>query len=90
MDSILLSKYQLQEHLDALKVSWENEFNEITKYLEEEVEKWLFHYVNKIEDVEDTLHRLSFDIRDMEKELFNARINMRWWLLVCRSISNYG
>jgi hypothetical protein len=60
--------------LDALKVSWENEFNEITKYLEEEVEKWLFRYVNKIEDVEDMLHQLSFDIRDMEKELFNARI----------------
>jgi len=39
MDSILLSKDQLQEHLDALKISWENEFNEITEYSEEEIEK---------------------------------------------------
>jgi hypothetical protein len=67
MDSILLSKDQLQEHLDALKISWENEFNEITEYSEEEVEKWLIRYVNKNEDVEDTLHQLSFDIRDIEK-----------------------
>jgi hypothetical protein len=74
MDSILLSKDQLQEHLDALKVSWENEFNEITEYSEEEVEKWLIRYVNKNEDVEDMLHQLNFDIRDIEKELFNARI----------------
>jgi hypothetical protein len=64
--------------LDALKVSWENEFNEITEYSEEEVEKWLIHYVNKNEDVEDMLHQLSFDIRDIEKELFNA--SLRWFL----------
>jgi hypothetical protein len=31
MDSIILSKDQLQGHLDILKVAWENEFNEITK-----------------------------------------------------------
>jgi hypothetical protein len=42
--------------LDALKISWENEFNEINEYLEEEVEKWLICYVNKNEDVENMLH----------------------------------
>jgi hypothetical protein len=39
--------------LDALKISWENEFNESTKYLEDDMKKWLIHYVNKNEDVED-------------------------------------
>jgi len=47
MDSILLSKEQLQEHMDVLKVAWENEFNEIIEYSKEKVEKWLIHYVNK-------------------------------------------
>jgi hypothetical protein len=47
MELILLSKEQLQENLDALKVPWENKFNEVTEYLEEEVEKWLICYVNK-------------------------------------------
>jgi hypothetical protein len=74
MDSILLSKDQLQEHLDTLKVAWENEFNEIIEYSEEEVEKWLIHYVNKNDEVEDMLHQLNFDIRDIEKELFDAKI----------------
>jgi len=67
VDSIVLSKDQLKGHLDALKFSWENEFNDITKYLEEQVEKWMINYVNKNENVEDTLHQLSLDIRDIEK-----------------------
>jgi hypothetical protein len=60
--------------LDFVKVSFENEFNEITEHLEEEVENWLIHYVNRNDEVEDTLHHLNFDIRDIEKELFNANI----------------
>jgi hypothetical protein len=74
MDSILLSKDHLQEHLDTLNVSWENEFNEITEYSKQEVEKWFIHYVNKNEDVEYPLNQISFDIRDIEKELFNIII----------------
>jgi hypothetical protein len=38
-----------------------------------EVEKWLIHYVNKNKDVEDMLHQLNFNIKNIEKELFNAR-----------------
>jgi hypothetical protein len=90
MDSILLSKDQLQEQLDALKISWESEFNDLTEYSEEEVEKWLIHYVNKNEDVEDTLHQLSFDFKDIENELFDARIKHETMVSPMRSTSNYG
>ena len=38
MDSMLLSKDKLQDYLDTLKVSWDNEFNESIEYFEEEVE----------------------------------------------------
>jgi hypothetical protein len=41
MDSMLLSKDKLQDYLDTLKVSWDNEFNESIEYSEEEVERWL-------------------------------------------------
>jgi hypothetical protein len=74
MDSILLSRDQLQENMDTLKISWASEFNDITGYSEEEVEKWLIHYMNKNEGIEDTLHQLGFDFRDTENELFDARI----------------
>jgi hypothetical protein len=56
MDSILLSRDQLKENMDALKFSRASEFNDLTAYSEEEVEKWLIDYVNKNEDIEDTLH----------------------------------
>jgi hypothetical protein len=59
--------------LDALNISWASEFNNSTEYSKEEVEKWLIQYVNKNEDIEDTLHQLSFDFKDMENELFKTK-----------------
>jgi len=41
MDSILLSKEKLQEHLDSLKVSWAKKFNDSIECSKEEVERWL-------------------------------------------------
>jgi hypothetical protein len=41
MDSMLLSKDKLQDYLDTLKVSWDNEFNESIEYSKEDVERWL-------------------------------------------------
>ena len=34
----------------------------------------MIFYVNRNEDVEDMLHQLNFNIKNIEKELFNARI----------------
>jgi hypothetical protein len=34
----------------------------------------LIRYVNNNDDVDDMLYQLTFDIRDIEKELFNAMI----------------
>jgi hypothetical protein len=46
-----------------LKVVWAGEFNYSIEYFEEEVETWLVWYMNNNEDIEDTLHRLSLDIK---------------------------
>jgi hypothetical protein len=56
-----------------LKVSWASEFNDLIENSEEEVEMWLVWYVNKNEDIEDTLHQLSLDLREMENELFETK-----------------
>jgi hypothetical protein len=74
MDSIFLTKDQLQEQLEALKISWANEFNNLTEFSQEEVEKWLVHYVNKNEDQEDIIHQLGFELKDIEDELFDLKI----------------
>jgi hypothetical protein len=39
MESIFLTKDQLQEKLQALKNSWANEFDNLTEFSKEEVEK---------------------------------------------------
>jgi hypothetical protein len=43
-------------------------------YIEQEVESWLMSYVNKNEDIEDTLHQLWIDFREMENTFFDIRV----------------
>jgi hypothetical protein len=43
------------------------------EYTEHEVENWLVNYVNKNEDIEDTLHQLSIDHREYESTLFDIK-----------------
>jgi hypothetical protein len=57
MDTMILSKETLMEQLNALKVAWENEFTETIDFSEEEVEKWLVQYINRNDEVDDTLHQ---------------------------------
>jgi hypothetical protein len=61
LNSILMSKEQFKEKLELLKSASAERFNSLTKYSELEVESWLVSYVNKNEDIEDTLHQLSID-----------------------------
>jgi hypothetical protein len=48
MDTMILSKESLMGQLNALKVAWENEFTETIDFSEEEVEKWLVWYINRM------------------------------------------
>jgi hypothetical protein len=73
MDTIILSREKLQEKLEALKVAWASEFSDSIGFSKEEVERWLVWYVNKNEDIEDTLHQLSLDLRELENELFETK-----------------
>jgi hypothetical protein len=41
MNSILLSKEQMKEKLDSLKISSTERFNDLTEYSETKVEGWL-------------------------------------------------
>jgi hypothetical protein len=74
LNSMLMTREQFEEHLEILKVVSTEKFNSLTEYTEQEVESWLVSYVNKNEDIEDTLHQLSIDFRDMESSLFDIRV----------------
>jgi hypothetical protein len=60
--------------LDSLKIASAEKFNNLTEYSETEVESWLVSYVNKNEDIEDTLHQLSMDFKDLENSLFDIKV----------------
>jgi len=47
--------------------------NNLTQYTEIEVESWFAFYVNKIDDIEDTLHQLSMHFKDPENSLFDIK-----------------
>ena len=49
---------------NALKVAWANEFNETIEFFEDEVEKWLVRYINRNDEVDDTLHQSELDLRE--------------------------
>jgi hypothetical protein len=70
MDTILSSKEQLLEQLNVLKVAWANKFTESIEFFEEEIRRWLVTYINRNDEVDDTLHQLGMDLREMENEMF--------------------
>jgi hypothetical protein len=74
LNSILMSKEKFEEKMDLLKTASAERFNNLTEYSKLEVESWLVSYVNKNEDIEDTLHQLSMDFRDMESSLFDIKV----------------
>jgi hypothetical protein len=57
MDSMILTKEYLTRQLSALKVAWDNEFTENIEFSKDEVEKWLVWYINKNDEVDDTLNQ---------------------------------
>jgi hypothetical protein len=71
---MLMTREKFEEHLEILKGVSTEKFNSMTEYTEHEVESWLVSYVNKNEDIEDTLHQLSIDLRELEGTLFDIKV----------------
>jgi len=42
-------------------------------FFEEEVEKWLVRYINRNDEVDDTLHQSNIDLREFENQLFEIK-----------------
>jgi hypothetical protein len=44
------------------------------EYTKNKIESWLVSYVNKNEDIEDTLHQISFELRELEGIIFDIKV----------------
>jgi hypothetical protein len=74
LNSIFMTKHQFEEYVEVLKGLSVKKFNSIIEYNENEIEKWLVSYANKNKDIEDTLHQLSFELRELEGMLFDIKV----------------
>jgi hypothetical protein len=46
----------------------------LLEYNEDEIDNWLVDYSVKNQDIEEAIHGISLDLRDLEGELFNIKI----------------
>jgi hypothetical protein len=69
-----MSKEQFEEKLELSKTASTERIYSLSEYSKLEVEIWLVSYVRENEDIEDTLHQLSIDFRDLESSLFDIKV----------------
>jgi len=74
LNSIFMKREQFQQEVEILKGLSVEKFNSIIEYNENEIEDWLVNYAKKNKDIEDMLHQLLFDLRDLEGILFDIKI----------------
>jgi hypothetical protein len=69
-----MTKQQFDEQVEILKGLSAEFFYEIVEYNEEEIDNWLVDYSVKNQDIEDAIHGISHDLRDLEGKLLNIKI----------------
>jgi hypothetical protein len=73
-NSMFMTKQQFDEHVEILKGLSAEKFNSVIEYGEEEIDNWLIDYSIKNQDIEESIHGISHDLRNLEGELFNIKI----------------
>ena len=48
-------------------------FYNILEYGEDDVDNWIVDYSVQNEEIDQALHNLSIDLRELEKEIFNVK-----------------
>jgi hypothetical protein len=74
LNSMFLTKQQFYEQVEIFKGLSIEIFYSILEYNEEEINNWLVDYSMKNQDIEEAVHGISLDLRDLEGELFNMKI----------------
>ena len=90
LNSLFLTKQQFDEKVEIFKgLSIEN-FYGIIEYDEDAIDNWLVDYFINNQDIEEALHGISLDLRDLEGELFNIKIQHKINVAPMKSYINNG
>jgi hypothetical protein len=74
LNSLFLTKQAFDDQVHIYKrLSFEN-FYGIVEYGEDDVKTWLIGYAIRNKNIQEALHNLSIDLRFLESELFNIKI----------------
>jgi hypothetical protein len=71
---MFLAKQQFDEQVEIFKGLSAENFYGILEYNEYEIDNLLVDYSVKNQDIEEVVHGISLDLRDLEGELFNIKI----------------
>ena len=65
LNSMFLTKQQFDEQVEIFKGLSVEIFYGILEYNEDEIDNWLVDYSVKNQDIEEALHSISLDLRDL-------------------------
>jgi hypothetical protein len=71
---MFLTKQQFDEQVDIFKGLSVEKFYGILEYNEDGIYNWLVDYSLKNQYIEEAVHGISLDLRDLEMDLFNIKI----------------
>ena len=74
LNSMFLTKQQFDKQVEIFKGLSIGNLYGILEYNEEEIDNWLDDYSVKNQDIEEEIHGIYRDLRDLEGELFNIKI----------------
>jgi hypothetical protein len=74
LNLLFLTKQRFDEKFEIFKGMLVEEVYGILEYNEEDIDNWLVDYSVKNEDIEESLHEISLDLRDLKGELFKIKI----------------
>ena len=71
---MLMTRKHFEEQIEELKRRLAEKFDNMIESTHDDIDNQLVKYTNKNEDIENILQKLSIDLREIEKELFNVQI----------------
>jgi hypothetical protein len=74
INSMFLTKQQFNKQVEIFKGLSVEKFYGILEYNEDDIDNCLVDYSVKNQFIEEALHGISLDLRDLESELFNIKI----------------
>jgi hypothetical protein len=74
LKSLSMTKESFDEQLDILKGLSFEKFYDILEYHVDELESWVLDYSTHNEEIEQSLHSISMDLRKLENNIFDIEI----------------